>query len=276
MEEIVFLNGRFLPVNKAKIPISDPGFLLGFGVFETMRSDNNRIVYLEEHLKRIKEACRLIKIRFPYSLPKLKDTIKRTIKTNNFKDAYVRLTLWKAKKGTGTLIIVKKYRPHSFQKYKTGFKACISQFSQNENHLLPHLKTTSFILYRLAYARAEESGFDEAIILNNRGYVSEGSRSNIFLVKDNTVFTPSLSSGCLAGITRKAIFDLAKIYNIKIYEGNFTLRDLHTAEEIFLTNSLMGVMPLTSLQKELIAKGSVGRVTKFFMKKYNLLLKNAI
>ncbi|MBM3252414.1 MAG: hypothetical protein FJZ11_06545, partial [Candidatus Omnitrophica bacterium] len=114
---------------------------------------------------------------------------------------------------------------------------------------------------------------DEAIILNNRGYVSEGSRSNIFLVKDNTVFTPSLSSGCLAGITRKAIFDLAKIYNIKICEGNFTLRDLHTAEEIFLTNSLMGVMALTSLEKEPIAKGSVGRVTKFFMKKYNLLLK---
>lgn len=275
MEETVFLNGRFLPARQAQIPVLDPGFLWGLGVFETMRSYNNRIVYLDRHLKRIKEACRLIKIRFPYPLPKLKDAIKRTIKINNFKDAYVRLTLWKAEKGTGSLIIVRKYLPYPSQKYRIGFRACVSTFLQNENPYFPHIKSISFILYRLAYLQAKERGFDEAIILNNRGYISEDSRSNIFLVKDETLFTPSLSSGGLAGITRSAIFDLAKIHNIKIYETNLTLRDLYTAEEAFLTNSLMGVMPLTSLEKEPLAKGSVGRVTKFFMKKYNLLLKNA-
>lgn len=274
MEEVVFLNDGFLPLGQAKVPISDPGFLWGFGVFETMRSYNNRIVYLKQHLKRIAGACKLIKIKLPHPLPTLKDTIKRTIKINGFKDAYVRLTLWKAEQGRGILITARKYRPYPFKKYRTGFKACVSGFTQNEDHVFPHIKTTSFILYRLACMRAEESGFDEAIILNNRGYISEGSRSNIFLVKGNTVFSPSLSSGCLAGITRRAVFDLAKKYKIKIYEGNFTLQDLYEADEAFLTNSLMGVMPLAWVEKHRVAKGSLGQLTKFFMKKYNLLLNN--
>lgn len=274
LKEIIFLNGEFISRDQAKISVLEPGFLYSWGLFETMRSYNNNIVYFDAHLKRIKNSCKLINIRFPYTFDKLKEIIKNTIKMNNFSDAYVRLTLWKAQSSTGTLIIIKKYQPYPSIEYINGFRACISPFRQIENSFLARLKTTNYLFYQLAYAEAKKKKFDEAIILNNRGYIAEGSRSNIFLIKDNELFTPALESGCLNGVTRKVIFDLAEKYKIRISEGKFTLQDLCEADGAFLTNSLIGVMPLTWLEKHSIGKGRVDRITKFFMKKYNSLLKN--
>jgi len=129
-------------------------------------------------------------------------------------------------------------------------------------------------LYQLSLGQAQDKGFDEALILNSRGFIAEAARSNIFLVKGDALFTPTLSCGCLAGITRKVVFDLAKRNNIKIYEGRFILKDLYEADEAFLTNSLMGVMPLVAVEKHLIKKGLRGKITGYFIKKYNSLLKN--
>lgn len=273
MEEKVFLNGKFLAINEAKISVLEPAFLYGIGLFETMRSYKNKIVYLDEHLQRIKKSCRFVGLEFPYALNKLKEIIKRTQELNGFFDAYVRLTLWKLEQGTGILISTKKYRPYSKKKYRNGFYAMISRFRQNENSFFARMKTTNRLLYELSFNEAERKDYDEAIILNNRGLITEASRSNIFLIKNNEIFTPSLECGTLDGITRKVILDLAKIYNIKAYEGNFTLQNLYDADEAFLTNSLMGVMPLTSIEENSIGKGKCGELTKFFIEKYNYLLK---
>lgn len=262
-----------MPKDEAQLPLITPGFLYGWGLFETMRSYNNKIVYLNEHLARIKNSSKLIKMTFPYSQARLKKIIKETVKINNFKDAYVRLTLWvKSNNLTDTSIIVRRYKPFSAKKYKRGFSCSISLLRLCEDSFLAGLKTTNYLLYQLSYLEAKNKGFDEAIILNNRGYICEGSRSNIFFVKDNEIFTPALECGCLDGITRQVIFDMAKKYNIKIEEGRFTLGNLYEADEAFLTNSLMGVMPLESIEKQLIDGPS--KITKFFMKKHELLLKN--
>ena len=274
LKEIVFLNDKFLSAHEAKISVLEPGFLYGWGLFETMRSYNNKIVYFAEHLKRIKNSCRLIDLRFPYPLAQLKKIIKKTIEINGFRDAYLRLTLWKSDQGTDTLITVKKYYPYPSLKYRQGFRVCICSFRQNKNSFLTRLKTTNYLFYQLAYAEAKKKKFDEALILNSLGYITEGSRSNIFLVKDNRLFTPALECGCLDGITRRVIFNLAQKYNIKLYAANFTVQDLYEADGAFFTNSLMGIMPLTFLGKHSVAKGLVDRLTKFFMKKYNILLKN--
>lgn len=275
-KEIVFLNSKFLPAKDAKVSVLEPGFLYGFGLFETMRLYRNKIVYFDKHLKRIERSCNLIEIKLPYSLAKLKELIKKTVKINALKDAYVRLTLYKSESGTDTLIIAKPYQAYSDYKYRQGFRGCLSPLRQNENSLLAQLKTTSYLLYRLAYIQAKNRGFDEAIILNNRGYICEGSRANIFFVKDNEIFTPALECGCLEGITRRVIFDLSRKYKIKIYEGNFSLFNLYSADEAFLTNSLMGVMPLVSVERQLIKQGAVGKITGFFIKKYRHLLENGI
>lgn len=264
LKQIVFLNGKFITKDQAKISVSGLGFLYGWGLFESMRSLNGKIVYFDEHLERIKKSAKLINIKFPYTFDKLRKIIKKAIRINAFSDAHVKLILSKSDKGTDIAMIVKKYKPHPFKKYKLGFSYCISKLKQNENSWLARVKSTNYLLFGLAYLEAKKKGFDEAIILNNRGYIAEGSRSNIFLIKDKTLFAPSLECGCLNGITRRVIFDLAKRYNFKIYEGNFTMLDLYAAEEAFFTNSLMGIMPM---------ENKCGRLTKFLSKKYNSLLK---
>lgn len=274
MKEVVFLNDKFLRPSEAKLSVLEPGFLYGWGLFETMRAYNHRIVYFNQHLQRIKNSSKLIKIQFPYSIDKLKGLIIKAVKLSGKRDTYVRLTLWKSRKGTETLIIAQKYQPHTLKNYMQGFRACIYSFRQNEDSFFSKIKTTSYLFYRVAYLEAKNRGFDEAIILNNRGLITEGSRSNIFFIKDNQIFTPALECGCLDGITRKVIFDLTKKYNLKIEQGKFSLLDLHRADEAFLTNSLIGVMSLVSIEKQLIGKGLTGRITKFFMQKYSLLLKN--
>jgi branched-chain amino acid aminotransferase len=273
IQETVFLNDRFLPVSEAKISVSGPGFLFGWALFETMRSFKGKIVNLEAHLTRIQRSCRILNIKFPYSLEKLKRIIKETAKINCFQDSYIKLILSKADKGTDTVVTVKKYIPYSPKKYARGFSGCIAKLRQNECSPLANIKSTNYLLYRLSLKEAKDRGLDEALILNTRGYIAEGSRSNVFLVKDKEIFTPSLECGCLDGITRRVILDLAKKYNIKSHEGILTCRDLSNSSEAFLTNSLMGVMPLVSLEKHPVANGLAGRLTKFFMQKYKFLFR---
>lgn len=271
---MVYLNGIFIAEDKAKIAVFEPGFLSGLGLFETLRAYHHKIVYLKQHLQRLRRSCRLINIGFFYSDAQLAEIIERLVKMNGLKDAYVRLTVYKGGDKNGIFVTARKYKPPILKEYCQGFSACVSPLRQTENSFLTQLKTTNRLFYELAWQLAKEKGFDEAIILNSRGYLTEGTRSNIFLVKDKEIFTPALVCGCLDGITRRVIFDLAKDYNLRVYEGNFTTQDLREADEAFLTNSLMGVMPLTSLERRKLGRGTVGRLTKFFLSKYNFLLKN--
>ncbi len=263
----IFLNGKFVNPEEANVSALSQGFLFGYGLFETMRSYQKRIVYFNQHMRRIMESSRLIGINPSYSIDKIKAIINETVKLNGSCDNYVRLTLWKSDGQAGILVIVREYFPYPFKKYMVGFRACVSKFVQEENSFLSGIKTTSRVMIELAYACAKEKKFDEAVILNSRGYIAEASRSNIFFVKGNELFTPSLACGCLKGITRQAIFDLARERNIIVNEGEFTLNDLYNADEAFLTNSLMGVMPLVSLGKISISRAS--SLTKFFIAKYN-------
>jgi len=276
MEEMIFLNGKFLPRSRVGLTGTTPEFLYGWGLFETMRWYNNKIVYFDRHLQRIKDSSKLIAVNFSYPPARLRKYIEETVKINGFYDARVRLTILnKSEKTADTLITVKKYLPFSVAKYGQGFSCSVSPLKQNQGSLLANLKTTDNILSKLSYLAAQNKGFDEAIILNNRGYLAEASRSNIFFARDNEIFTPALECGCLDGITRKVVFDIAEKQSIKIYQGNFTLRDLAAADEVFLTNSLMGIMPLRSVENHLVGKRNPRRkFTNFFMEKYNLLLKN--
>ncbi|MCM8782872.1 MAG: aminotransferase class IV, partial [Candidatus Omnitrophica bacterium] len=169
-------------------------------------------------------------------------------------------------------IWTRPYRAYPEYKYLKGFSVCISEFKINAGSFLTRLKTGNYLLYQLSYLKAKEKGLDEAIILNQQGYLAEASRSNIFLIKEKTLFTPSLECGCLKGITRKVIMDIARKNNIEVKEGCFTLEDLYNSEEAFLTNSLMGVMPLNTLEKRRIGSNKF-KLTRFLNKEYNYLLR---
>ncbi len=276
MRKIIFLNGKFISQVEAKISVLEPSLLYGWGLFETMRSYKRNIVYLDAHLRRLKDSCNLISIDLTYSPSKIRALIQKIVIINGFKDAYVRLNVWKRKKGSNLCISVKPYQAYSAKIYRQGFRACLSRYRQNETSILSRIKSTNYLLFRLAYQQVRKRGFDEAIILNSRGYIAESSRANIFLVKQKELFTPQLDCGCLDGITRKVILDLAKKFHIKTHQVKITPFNLKDADEAFLTNSLMGIMPLVYFQGLSINKGRAGEITKFFMKGYRRLLKNEI
>jgi branched-subunit amino acid aminotransferase/4-amino-4-deoxychorismate lyase len=269
----VYLDGRFVDETEAQVSVLHPGFLYGFGLFETMRSCRNKIACLDAHIERIRESSRLISLDFPFSLPGLKRIIKEAVKINGFADSYIRLTLWKSERKTSVSLIVKKYRPYPAAKYAGGIRACIGPYRQGENSFFPRVKSTNYLFYLLSLMDARRRNYEEAIILSSRGYIVEGSRTNVFFVKEGELFTPSLECGGLAGITRRAILDLSGSSHIKAYEGNFTPKDIHAADEAFLTNSLMGIMPLKFFEGKAIGKNKCAGITPLFIKKYNCLLK---
>lgn len=273
MQEAIFLNGRFLAPEEAKSMLTNNAPFFGRGVFETMRAYKNKIVHLDGHIERLQRSAKLIEIRSLYPKDKLKRIIYKAVSLRGIKDAHVRITLWGQDNNSGILIAAKEYRSYSQQEYNAGFSAAISEFRQDENSLLTRIKSTSRILYQLSLGQAKKRGFDEALILNSRGFIAEASRSNIFLVKSGDLFTPALACGCLDGITRWVVFDLARKSNIKTYEGKFVPQDLYAADEAFLSNSLMGLMPIVSLERKKIGEAKCGRLTKFIMRKYNSLLK---
>ncbi|OGX44617.1 MAG: hypothetical protein A3G38_03240 [Omnitrophica WOR_2 bacterium RIFCSPLOWO2_12_FULL_51_8] len=272
---MVYLNGKFVAPEEAKIAVDDPGFLYGWGVFETMRAYRQKIVYLDAHLKRLREGAASTVLKCPYPPAKFKKIIQQLLETNALPDARVRISLWKAKSASGILITADKYKPCPAQKYKSGFSACVSSCCQNFRSGLARIKSMNYLLYRLASLEAERKKCDEAVILNAEGYLTEASRSNIFFAKDKRLFTPALECGCLDGITRQAILHLAEKQQLEVCAGSFTLQDLYSAEEAFLTNSLLGVMPLSFVEGHRIGRGPARfLLAQDFAKKYNALLKH--
>ncbi len=234
----------------------------GFGIFETMRFCCKKTVYFDAHLQRLASSARRLKIKLPLSLPKLKELIIREIRSSGLKDAYLRLIIFKSSRKEFQLLI-KKYTPHPQPKYKQGFRIYVADLRQNQNSIFPRHKTTLRQIHESAYEKAKKNGLDEALLLNRKGYLAEASRSNIFWVKDGRLFTPDLSCGCLNGITRKAVIDLARKFNLSVCQGKFLISDLKRADEAFLTNSLIGIMPVAGYSRP---------ITNFLQEKYKILV----
>jgi branched-chain amino acid aminotransferase len=274
-KEIIFLNGKFIPAQEAKISPLSPGFLCGWGLFETMRSYGNNIIYLDQHLARLKRSAALLGLNLPYALNRIKRLIEETARRCGHKDIRLRISVWDAGNSAGFMISGKQYRPPKAGKYQKGFSTCISSLRQAENYPLSRIKLINRILYEFSFRQAKANKCDEALILNNRGYICEASRSNIFFIKDGLLFTPSLKCSCLPGVTRQVIFDLAKKQAVSIVEGDFTIKDLLEAEGAFLTNSLVGIMPLTSVNNIPIHSSRIHPVTRLFIQQYTRLLFTA-
>jgi len=267
-KNLIYLNGEIIAESEARIPCLDPGFLYGQGLFETMRSYDGVVFQLDNHLRRLSDSLFMISIDLPYSLKELKEAIKLTLKANNLFSAYIRLNVWQGKDEANVCIITKEFNGYPEDLYKRGFKAKVMECRQNERSLLANIKSINYLQFYLSRIEAEGEGFDEAILLNSKDKLCEGSRSNIFLVKGDDIITPSLENGCLAGITRGAVIDLIKKSKYKFHEKNILLDDLLKADEAFLTGSLLEVMPLTSIDNQGINTGLPGPATLSLLKSY--------
>jgi len=295
LAEIIYLNGYLVPRSKARLSPFDHGFLYGYGLFETMRAYNGHIFRLDRHLTRLRRSAQSLGLarnviamsRSPeYKEGEAKQSLetacRETLKANKLKDARLRLTISAGEgdmtpapgtcSGLTILVTAKNFVPLPPQRYEQGFKAALSSVHRNSQSPLSRLKSTCYLENILARTEAKAAGVDEAIMLNERGHLAEGSISNIFLVSQGMLITPSLESGVLPGITREAVLEIAQASNIKAVEREVELKELTLAGEALITNSILEIMPLTSFDGKPIGAGKPGELTKNLMAAYRKLV----
>ncbi len=286
MAEIIYLNGQLVPRSKAKLSPFDHGFLYAYGLFETMRAYDGHIFRLDRHLARLRRAAQSLGLATRLAAFDLESACTETLEANNLKDARLRLTIT-AGEGDMTpdpgtcssptvLLTAQNLVPLPHEKYESGFKAALSTLRRNSQSPLSLLKSTCYMENIFARMEARATGCDEAILLNERGYLAEGSTSNIFLVNGGKLVTPSLESGVLPGITREAVLEIAQASNIKTVEREVALKELIEAEEAFVTNSILELMPLTCFDGRPIGTGKAGQLSKKLMAAYRELVKGDI
>ncbi|HEU65840.1 MAG TPA: hypothetical protein ENN57_04135 [Chloroflexi bacterium] len=291
MAEIIYLNGRLLPRSRTKLSPFDHGLLYGYGLFETMRAYDGHIFRLDRHLARLLHSARSLGLT--HSIPgmvegeqSLEAACMETLEANKLKDARLRLTIT-AGEGDMTpdpgtcssptvLITTQNLVPLPPEKYESGFKAALSSLHRNSQSPLSRLKTTCYVENILARMAARAAGCDEAILLNEQGYLAEGSTTNVFLVSKGELITPSLESGVLPGITREAVLEIARTLNIKPMERQVQLKELVEAEEAFVTNSIVELMPLTWFESKPIGSGKPGELTKKLLAAYRKLVNETL
>ena len=291
MAEIIYLNGRLIPRSKAKLSPFDYGFLYGYGLFETMRAYQGHIFRLDRHLARLRRSAQSLSLTHSIlntveGKQSLEVACMETLEANKLKNARLRLTV-SAGEGDMTpdpstcsnptiLVTARNLVPLPPEKYESGFKAALSSLHRNSQSPLSRLKSTCYMENILARMAVRATGCDEVILLNEQGYLVEGSITNIFLVSKGDLVTPSLGSGVLPGITREAVLEIARASNLKILERQVELKELIEAEEAFITNSILELMPLTWFEGKPIGTGKPGQLTKELLDAYRKLVDKAL
>jgi len=270
MGQIVNLNGRFLNANEAKISIMDNGFLFGYGVFGATRIYNSTVFRLESHLSRLQKST--ARLGIIVKALELRTPVLETIRANNLEDGLVRITI---SAGEGSLvpdprscanptilITAAAYSPPTPDMYEKGFKAVISAIRRHSGAPASEMKTLNYIESMLARQEAKMADYDDALLLNEKGYLSESSSGNVFIAKDKVLKTPPENSGFISGVVREVVLQIASELDIKSVETDISLKDLFKADEAFLTNSVIEIMPLVSVNDRAIGLGKPGIITR--------------
>jgi branched-chain amino acid aminotransferase len=275
---MIYLNNKVLPKKKALISVFDHGFLYGDGIYETLMAYNGVVFKLDEHIERLFRSAALIGLSIPKTPVTLKKAVYETLLANKQKDAVIRISVSRGEGPTGldpalcskpTLVIMSgQFKSYPQGYYKKGVKITIADTRRNYYKAIdPKIKSLNFLNNILAKREAIEQNAYEALMLNYRGYIAEGTISNVFFVKDGVLFTPDVKVGILDGITRSIILNIAKELKIKRTEGNFRPADLYKSDEVFISNTTMEAMPVREVDNTIIAM-SPGKVTKMIHKAY--------
>ena len=265
--EWVYLDNKIVSQSKGLIPGFDEGFLVGQGLFETMRCYEGKIFSLERHLRRLIKSCPVLDIEAP-SRERLEKAVLSVIQRNHLTNASLRLNVSKKKEGSCVFVFARRLSLPSLAQYKKGFSVALYEDERIGLSILNGVKSLNHYFYSRLSHRARREGYDEALFLNCRGEVVEGSRTNIFLVKGHKISTPGFSCGCLPGVTRAIVIELLKRLKIPVTERKVFPQELIRQDELFMTNSLIEVMPVTRLEKQPVGTGRAGRVTKEIMAAY--------
>ena len=234
---MLYLNDSYADEAEAAIAADDRGFLYGEGLFETLTAYEGKIFRLERHLERLRASAKALDISLPLSQEKAGEILAVLIEKNNLSDAYLRITV----SSSTILVVAKPLKRYPRELYENGAVIVTTPYYIGP---LSRYKTLSYFPNVRARTEAARRGADEALLLDRNGNPAECSASNLFLVKDGTVATPSLESGILPGITRAEVMDIGEAEGIPVVQRLLSLDELRTADEIFITNAIMEIMPV--------------------------------
>lgn len=270
----VWLNGRLVPVDEARVSVLDRGFLLGDALFETMRAYGGRVFRLDAHLERLERSAARIGLPLPRGLA---EAVEETVRANGLDEATVRLTVTRGP-GSGleppdapqpTVVIAVREAPAP----PAAVRATLARSRRNEHSATAGLKHPAYLDAVVEITAARRAGCDDAIFLDTGGHLSEGAYSNLFLVTDGALRTPPPTCGALPGITRATVLELAPRLGLQATEEALDVNALGDAKEAFLTSSLREIVPLVVVEGLRIGPGQPGDVTRRIQQAYATLTR---
>jgi branched-chain amino acid aminotransferase len=279
----IYLNGKLVDKADAKVSVFDHGFLYGDGAFEGVRSYNGRVFRLERHIDRLYESMHTLMIDPRMTKKEMIEALVKTLRANKIKDGYIRLIVSRGDGDLGldprkcfgrpnVIIITDKINLYPPQLYQKGMEIItVPTIKNHPNALNPQLKSLNYLNNILAKIEASLGGYNEAIMLQDNGYIGECTGDNVFIYKNGVLSTPYL--GCLKGITCGAILELASKMKIKVFEGSITRHEVYNAQECFLTGTAAELVPIVKVDGRVIGTGKPGSVTKKLLDAFHQLTK---
>jgi branched-chain amino acid aminotransferase len=269
----IYLNGKLVPENQAKVSVFDHGLLYGDGVFEGIRAYSGRVFMLKEHIDRLYRSAKAIALEIPMTKAAMIRAVVRTCRANKTMNGYIRLVVTR---GVGSLglnpfnckkaqiiIIAGSIQLYPAKLYREGLSIITVGTVRNHPEAInPSIKSLNYLNNILAKIEAINGNVEEAIMLNHNGFVSEATGDNIFLVKGRSLITPPVYAGVLEGITRDVVMTLARDAGYQVRESMMNRYDLYNADEVFLTGTAAEVIPVVDIDKRSIGEGKPGKVTK--------------
>jgi branched-chain amino acid aminotransferase len=279
---IVYCDGKFVDSAEAKISIFDHGFLYGDGVFEGIRAYNGKVFKLKAHIDRLYESANAILLKIEVSRREMMEIVVETVRKNNLSDAYIRLII---SRGVGDLgldpgkcgkseifCIAGSIALYPQAMYDNGLEVITASTRRNNvDALNPRIKSLNYLNNILAKIEANRAGVLEALLLNQEGYVCEATGDNVFIVKNGVLKTPPIFVGVLKGVTRDSVLEVAAAAGIPASEELFTLHDVYSADECFLTGTAAELIPVTAVDSRVIGSGQPGPVFKQLLEKFRVL-----
>ena len=284
----IWYNGKFVAWEKATTHVLSHGLHYGSGIFEGIRAYSNKrdtyIFRLKEHYDRFYNSAKVAFIKLPYSQKILEEATIKLIKKNNLKDCYIRPLAFIGEGAIGinpgsnkVNIIIAAFKWGTYlgdEGVKKGIRTKISSFARmGVNSFMTKSKISgNYINSVFAKREALLSGYDEALMLDTDGYVSEGTGENIFIVRDGLIKTTPITT-VLEGITRNCVLNIAKRNNIQVVEQKFTRDELYIADEVFLSGTAAEITPVREVDDRKIGNGKPGKITKMVQKEYLEMVK---
>lgn len=280
----IYIDGEFLPEADAKVSVFDHGLLYGDGIFEGIRFYNGRVFRLEEHIERLWDSARSICLEIPMSREEMTKALLETIRQNGLREGYIRLLVTRGVGNLGLnpaqckrpsiIIIATTIALYSKEVCETGLTVVTCATRRTGAATLnPAVKSLNYLNNVMARIEANLAGADEALMLNEGGYVAECTADNVFIIKKGQIFTPPISAGALRGITRSVVFEIADELGLSIKETDITRHDVFVADECFLTGTAAELIPVIKADGRIIGTGKPGPITTRMLGRFRELTR---